>query len=132
MSLLRTALLRPQRAPFSTVPRRLASSEAHDEHHDDHHHVEDTTVYPKEDFSSSIWRNAIVFGLVGAALYKYAPSSEDPILTRFISHYSTPKTVWEDLNVKHLLQTVENQIDTLVIADARRPPVHRYRYPQYV
>ncbi|CCM00404.1 uncharacterized protein FIBRA_02434 [Fibroporia radiculosa] len=123
--------LRPRPQSFITPQSRLASSNSH---HDEHHgeqHVEDSVSYSKEDFSSPVWRNFVLLGLAAAGFYKLAPApGDDTYLTRFIAHYSTPRDVWENIRFKHLLLTVEGSDDTLLVADAKRPPIHRYRYPQ--
>lgn len=148
MSLARTALRIPkQAATQAAVARRFASSSAHDDHH---HHQEDNTVYPQESrrklvhhpclaltimaaFSTGLWRNIVLAGLAAAAFYKFAPvPGDETYLTKWIAQYSIPRETWNKANLTHLLLSVEGQQDTLVIADAKRPPVHRYRFPQYV
>ncbi|OBZ68131.1 hypothetical protein A0H81_11904 [Grifola frondosa] len=108
--------------------RRAASSDSHDHHHEEYH---DNNVYPKEDFLTPFWRNFIIFSAGVVAFYKYAPApSNDAYLTRWISQYATPAEVLERLGYKHLLLSAEQSVDNLIMADAKRPPVHRYRYPQ--
>ncbi|TFY55856.1 hypothetical protein EVJ58_g7984 [Rhodofomes roseus] len=134
MSLARAAgtVLRPRLISTPLLRTRAASSHAHEEHHDDHHgEAHDPTVYPKEDFSSPFWGRLALFGLGAVGFYKFAPSpDEDNIVTRVIAAYSTPREVWEKLSLKHLVQSVEVSDDSLLVADAQRAPVHRYRYPQ--
>lgn len=84
-------------------------------------------------FANKTWRNWVVAGLAAAAFYKFAPApGEETYLTRWIAHYSIDKSVWEHLNKKHLVLSAENQIENLIVADAQKPPVYRYRYPQCV
>ena len=67
------------------------------------------------------------------AFYKFAPApGEDNRLTAALAEYTKPSEFWEKLTVKHLLQTVEVSDGALLIGDAKRAPVHRYRYPQCV
>ncbi|KAI0686360.1 hypothetical protein BC835DRAFT_1256643, partial [Cytidiella melzeri] len=132
MSLARAALLKPRQSVVSAlVLRRPASSAAHEDHHEHHDHYEDTTVYPQESFSNKTWRNWALGGLAVALFYKFAPTpGDDAYLTRWISLYSTDKSLWADRLQKHLLLSAEGQVQSLIVADAKRPPVHRYRYPQ--
>ena len=53
-------------------------------------------------------------------------------MKRLIDHYRTPKEAWEKVNLRHLALEAQGSQETLIIADAQRPPVHRYRYPQCV
>lgn len=83
------------------------------------------------DFSSHVWGKSILAITGVLAFVKFAPSpDEDNYVTRAIAHYSTPPEYWTELNLKHLYLTTEKQAEALVIADAKKPPVHRYRYPQ--
>ncbi|KAI0342047.1 hypothetical protein BDW22DRAFT_1395900 [Trametopsis cervina] len=129
MSLARAALFKPRATVVSAaVSRRLASSAAHDDHH---HHPEDNTVYPQETFANKTWRNWALAGLAAILFYKFAPApGDETYLTRWIKMYQTEKSVWTELNNKHLALSAVGQIENLVVADARRPPVHRLRYPQ--
>jgi len=134
MSVSRVAgvVLRPRQATTSLLQRRFASTHSHDEHHEEHHgEHQDAVAFPKEDFSSPIWRNFVLFGLAVVGFYKFAPApGEDNVVSRTIAHYSTPGEVWERLTQNNLLLAVEASDDNLLVADAKRPPVHRYRYPQ--
>lgn len=72
----------------------------------------------------------MLFSLVVVGFYKYAPKrDEENQITRFLEHNATPREVWAKLNLQHLLLEAEGQVDTLIVADAKRGPVHRYRYP---
>ena len=85
------------------------------------------------DFSSGVWRNFIIFGLAVVGFYKFAPSpTEDNYITRWIAHYKTPNKVWESINFNHLVMSAQGCDDVLLVTDAKRPPIHRYRYPQSV
>ncbi|KAH9912880.1 hypothetical protein B0H21DRAFT_704133 [Amylocystis lapponica] len=124
------ALLRSRQATAPLLQRRFASSQGHNEHHHEEH-VQDITSYPKEDFSSPVWRSFLLLGIATAAFYKYAPApGEDTFVTSFIAHYITPSEVWSKIAYKHLLMSVEDSDENLLMADAKLPAVHRYRYPQ--
>lgn len=82
---------------------------------------------------NKVWLGWTLAGLTAVGFYKFAPSPEDDtVVSRFIQYYSTPKETWAKINVKHLLLSAEEQLDVLTIVDAKRPPVHRFRYPQCV
>ena len=75
----------------------------------------------------------LLISLAGVVGVKLAPSADkDVYLTRWIELYATPAAVWESLNAKNLAQSEEQAHTTLLLADASKPNVHRYRYPQYV
>ncbi|EPQ57423.1 hypothetical protein GLOTRDRAFT_110564 [Gloeophyllum trabeum ATCC 11539] len=121
------ALARP--GPSSTVVlgRRYLAADSH-AHHDEHH---DNTQYRPEGFTSAGWRYLIVGAAAVVAFYKWAPApGEEAYLTRYIKYYMTPAESWEAVNTKHLLLSAEAQAGSLLIAGAKRPLVHRYRYPQ--
>ena len=83
------------------------------------------------DFSSAGWRYLVLLGLGTAAFYNFAPApGEDTYLARFIAHYMTPAEVWRNYAEAHLLLSAESAQEALLVADARPPPVHRFRYPQ--
>ncbi|KZT63767.1 hypothetical protein DAEQUDRAFT_815457 [Daedalea quercina L-15889] len=134
MSLARAAgaIFKPRQAAPPLFRTRSASSHAHEEHQDDHHgEAHDSTPYSKEGFSGPFWKGLVIAGFGVVGFYKYAPGpGDDTLLTRAIASYSTPAQVWEKLSYKHLLQTVEVADDSLLVAEAKRAPVHRYRYPQ--
>ncbi|KIP06591.1 hypothetical protein PHLGIDRAFT_35859 [Phlebiopsis gigantea 11061_1 CR5-6] len=128
MSLLLRAVARPRQTLLASLPRRHASS-AHDEHHDHHH--EEHTVYPKEDFFNKVWLGWTFAGLAAVGWYKYAPEAgEGTYLTDWMSYYNTSSEVWNKINLQHLVMSTEGQMEVLTIADAKKPPVHRYRFPQ--
>ncbi|EKM54351.1 uncharacterized protein PHACADRAFT_258151 [Phanerochaete carnosa HHB-10118-sp] len=130
MSLLRAATARQKQALLSTLPRRNASTH-HEEHHHEEHHHEDTTVYPQETFANKVWLGWALAGLTASAFYKFAPSPEDDsYVKRLIDHYRIPKEAWEKINIKHLTLEAQGAQEMLIVADARRPPVHRFRFPQ--
>ena len=126
MSLSRAALLARQRPLSTFVPKRNASSSAHE-----HGHHEEPHDYPKEGFSGPFWRNTALASLLVAAAYKYAPEpSEDVYLTRWIALYTSPRDLWTDLAAKHTAMSLDQSETKLLVSDAQKPPVHRYRYPQ--
>lgn len=91
----------------------------------------DTVILVCIDFFNKVWLGWTVAGLVTMGWYNYAPGSgEGTYLTKAISHYITPHQVWERINLKHLTMSAEGQVDALTVGSAKRPPVHRYRYPQ--
>ncbi|OJT10773.1 hypothetical protein TRAPUB_12715 [Trametes pubescens] len=138
MSLARAAgaVLRPtQRAGTSLLQRRAASSHAHDEHHHDEHHGEyhDTNVYPPEVFNTPFWRTAVIAAFGVVAFYKFAPApSDETLIAKYVSRTMTSGEVWKDILFKHLLLSAQGSDETLLIADAKPPVVHRYRFPQCV
>ncbi|KAG5652238.1 hypothetical protein H0H81_005732 [Sphagnurus paluster] len=127
MSLSRVLLLARQRPASTLVSRRNGSTSSHshhDEYQDDHH-------YPKEGFAGPFWRNTVLSGLAIVLAYKYAPEpTNDTYLTRWIALYTTPRDQWLDMAVKHTAMSAESSETTLLITDAKKPTVHRYRYPQ--
>ena len=83
------------------------------------------------DFSSPIWRNFVLFSLFVVGFYKFAPSpNEENLVTKWLEHNATPREVWARLNLQHLRLTAESCRDRLIIAEAKKAPIHRYRYPQ--
>ncbi|CAL1707011.1 unnamed protein product [Somion occarium] len=113
------------------VASRFSSSHAgeHDQHHHDAH--ADAIAFPREDFSAPIWRRFILYSLLAVGFYKFAPSpKEDNPFSRFLDQYRTPQEVWAAVNLKHLELSAQSQVDNLLVAEAKRPPVHRFRYPQ--
>ena len=73
----------------------------------------------------------MLFGLAVAGFYNFAPTpGEDAYLTRWIAHYKPQKELWENINFQHLLLSAKGSDETLLVTDAKRPPIHRYRYPQ--
>ncbi|TFK18926.1 hypothetical protein FA15DRAFT_602417, partial [Coprinopsis marcescibilis] len=82
-------------------------------------------------FGSPVWRSVAVAGLAAVAFYKYAPErSENVYLTRWIALYTKPREHWLDLNAKHAAMSQTEADHSLLLHDARKPPVHRFRYPQ--
>ncbi|KAF8070263.1 hypothetical protein FPV67DRAFT_1668136 [Lyophyllum atratum] len=127
MSLPRALLLARQRSATTIVSRRKASSSTH-AHHEEHY---EEHQYPKEGFSGPFWRNTVLASLFAVAAYKYAPEpTEDVYLTRWIALYSPSREQWLDMAAKHTALSVESSETTLLVTNAKRPPVHRYRYPQ--
>ncbi|KAI0371132.1 hypothetical protein BV20DRAFT_965803 [Pilatotrama ljubarskyi] len=124
------ALVRPTRqAGTILIQRRAASSHAHDEHHHEEHH--DTNEYPPEVFNTPFWRRVALASLGVIAFYKYAPApgDENPI-AKYVARTMTPAQVWKNTGFKHLLLSAQGSDETLLVADAKPPVVHRYRFPQ--
>ncbi|KAF8647097.1 hypothetical protein AX16_006931 [Volvariella volvacea WC 439] len=128
MSLTRAAALARVRAvPVALASRRNASTASHG--HEEHHH--DDAQYPKEGFGGAVWRNTILAALVGVAFYKFAPEpGKDVYLTRWIAMYTRPSTEWLEINAKHAAQQQDVSDATILFADAKKPRIHRYRFPQ--
>ncbi|KAG1777557.1 hypothetical protein EV702DRAFT_1101889 [Suillus placidus] len=130
MSLARARLLLPRKhavGSVSLIQRRFAShdSHAHHEHHDDAHYS------PEAGFSTPFWRNTVLLSLFAVGFYKWAPSpNQDVYLTRWLAQYTTPSEIWATVNQKHLLLSHQASENTILQTDAKRPNVHRYRYPQ--
>ncbi|KAM6502357.1 hypothetical protein JOM56_002334 [Amanita muscaria] len=100
--------------------RMLTTTTAHEE-------------YPKEDYSSRIWRNALIASMLTVLAYKYAPEpGENTYLTRWIALYKTPRETWLDINARHTAQQQEASTHTILLSDAKKEVGHRYRYPQIV
>lgn len=73
----------------------------------------------------------MLLSVLAVGFYKFAPAPGDDVyLTRWLAYYSTPREVWQALNVKHLALTQEASVGTLLVADAQPPRAHRFRYPQ--
>ena len=141
MSLARVTLLALRRPTHTILPRAKAFSS-------DHHHHEEPHEYPQEGettyiascsllnvvitgFSGPFWRNTLIASLLLAAAYKYAPEPGDDVyLTRWIALYTTPRDLWTELATKHTAMSLDLSETKLLLNDARKPLVHRYRYPQ--
>jgi len=147
VSLARRAVFAASR----TRPTALATqSRAASSSHDDHHHQEDTTVYPTESavhswvssftpahaegytgFLTPFWGKVLLASILTGIGIKYAPEpSEDVYLTRWIALYRTPPEFWRDVSARHTALESEVSDNNLLVADARTPPIHRFRYPQ--
>ncbi|GLB37221.1 hypothetical protein LshimejAT787_0402720 [Lyophyllum shimeji] len=126
MSLARAVQLARQRPAAAIVSRRNASSSAHSQH-EDHH---DSEQYPSEGFSGPFWRNTVLASVLAVAAYKYAPEpTDDAYLTRWIALYTPSRDQWLDMAAKHTALSVEESETTLLVTSAKKPPVHRFRYP---
>ncbi|TDL24212.1 hypothetical protein BD410DRAFT_767386 [Rickenella mellea] len=131
--------VRPRSSATAGVPlqRRLSSTESH--HHDEHH--ESSAEYPKEGFTGPFWRNTTILAIIGFGAINFAPegilkgagtsgTEDPPWLTRVLAHYAPSLKTWERLNAKHLELTEEQANYNLFVQDAKRPVMHRFRYPQ--
>ena len=82
-------------------------------------------------FASKGWAYTVAAALATVAFYKYAPApGEANYITRYIEYYQTPRELWERINNHHLAISHDASEAKLLIDDAKRPPIHRYRYPQ--
>jgi len=121
MSLARARFLGFTRSKLAVPFRRHASS-GHGEGH---------ASFPKEDFATPFWRNALIVGGLAVVAYKYAPEPGDNVyLTRWIAMYTPRPEAWLDLNAKHTAQQEIEAENSRLMTSARQPPVYRYRYPQ--
>jgi hypothetical protein len=78
-----------------------------------------------------MWRNGMLLALASVGFYKFAPTpSEDVFLTRWIALYTTPVDEWVRRTAKHLSLAQANSETEKLFAEAKKPAVHRYRYPQ--
>jgi len=128
MLIRRAALTTVRSTTFLSTQRRTASSSHDHGHHEEHH---DSTVYPVEGFGNAFWRNVLLLSLAGVATYKYAPRADDNLyLTRWIKMYTNSPDHWLELNAKHTAQQMEVSHTGMLLNDAKRPAVHRFRYPQ--
>jgi hypothetical protein len=91
----------------------------------------DAEAFPQESIGSTTWRNFIVWSLVGIGFYKFAPSpGENATITQWIKKISFPREFWAERNSKHAAQSQESAEHTLLVTDAKKERVHRYRYQQ--
>jgi len=82
-------------------------------------------------FSTPFWRNTVVLSLLAVGFYKWAPSpNQDVYLTQWLAQLMEPRDFWAAINEKHLLLSQQASDNTILQADAQRPSIHRYRYPQ--
>ncbi|KAK2467778.1 hypothetical protein APHAL10511_000073 [Amanita phalloides] len=103
------------------LQRRFVSNVTHGEH--EHYH--------REDFSSPVWRNALIASLLAVVACKYAPEPGDgTYLTRWIAFYQTPRSRWLEMNADHTVKQLEASEQNILLSDAQKEPAHRYRYPQ--
>lgn len=114
--------------------------------------------FPSENFGAPIWRYTFLGAIAVFGLYRIstlhadphpsrasssgrsAPGNESednlhvegekPWLTRYIEHWTTPSSVWKERNARHLELVREKAEERLLLQDAERPPVHRFRYTQ--
>ena len=84
-------------------------------------------------FNTPFWRRAVLAAVGVVAFYKYAPApGDDTAIARWISRSMTPAEVWQSTSFTHLLKSVQGADETLLVAEAKPPVVHRYRFPQCV
>ncbi|KAJ8592729.1 hypothetical protein M405DRAFT_872823 [Rhizopogon salebrosus TDB-379] len=115
---------RPAAGSASLIQRKFAS-------HDSHAHHDDTHYSSEAGFSTPFWRNTVALSLLAVGFYKFAPSpNQDVYLTQWLAQYMTPRDFWAAINEKHLLLSQQASDNTILQADAKRPNIHRYRYPQ--
>lgn len=82
-------------------------------------------------FFTPFWRNTLFLSLAAVGFYKWAPKSDEKAyLTKWLSHYSTPREVWTAINEQQLLRSQEVAVNNVLQTSAQRPSMVRYRYPQ--
>ncbi|KAF9071082.1 hypothetical protein BDP27DRAFT_1446572 [Rhodocollybia butyracea] len=124
--LARTGLVARQRVFSPLIRQRNASSS-----HEDHHVEEDSTVYPKEGFTSPAWRRFFVVSILAGVAIKFAEEqSEEAFITRWIAMYTTSSEKWLDMNAGHTALSKGSAETVHLITSASRPPMHRMRFPQ--
>ena len=80
----------------------------------------------------TLWENAVECLEHGGLADFKSEDYEKSAFTRALAQYQTPQEYWAKINDKHLALTAEAQTDNLLVANAKPPPVHRYRFPQCV
>lgn len=144
MSFTRATLLAQQRPAASLIRSASTSVQTHHgEHHEDRYPKEGPFVlyqsvgvrftdnHLQPGFGSPIWGYAMLCSLLAVGAYKYAPEpTGDVYLTRWIAMYTSPRNLWLDLNAKHTALQQDISEGNLLLSDAKKPRVHRYRYPQ--
>ena len=84
-------------------------------------------------FNTPFWRRVVIAGVGIVAFYKFAPEpTNDTALAKYISSTMTAPEVWSNASFKHLVLSAKGSEETLLMADAKPPVVHRYRFPQCV
>ncbi|RHZ88517.1 hypothetical protein Glove_22g119 [Diversispora epigaea] len=89
----------------------------------------------KEGFGAPIWRNSLIVCLVGFAWYhldKYITKSGEnkhPI-TELIESWMTPDAEWRRITLNNLAYKTKTAEDTMLMLEARPPPMYRLRYPE--
>lgn len=82
-------------------------------------------------FGGPVWRYTILGSLLAIGAYNYAPEpTNDVYLTRWIAMYTAPRSLWLELNAKRTALAEDNSETNLLLSDAKKPRVHRFRYPQ--
>ena len=104
-------------------------------------------------FNNTFWRNTILAVVLSFATYRlslsHAPSAkpinldeshdpEDtlieakdkdmPYLTRYLAYHMPREGMWKERNDKHFELTVKQAEDKLLLQDAQRPKIRRFRY----
>ena len=81
------------------------------------------------------WRNTLLvtFGLGG--LYNYAPEAFNTeggkhVITRYIVFNSSKRETTEERNVGHLALSIDSANERLLVQQAQRPKIYRYRNPR--
>lgn len=153
----RLARVRPAAIKASSSRRLASTSSDHHDHHD-HHGSSDGVEYPKEGacvksrfnglykvdmliiwtigFSGPFWRNTVLFVAITTGVATLAPEGllspsgdEAPWLTRVLSHYAPKAGLWARTNEAHLEREEEKAQYNHVVQTAKRPQVHRFKYP---
>ena len=84
-------------------------------------------------FNTPFWRRVVLAGVGIVAFYKYAPEpTEDNPIAKYVKSTMAQPEYWKDTAFNHLLLSAKGSDETLLVADAKPPVVHRYRFPQCV
>ncbi|KIM61603.1 hypothetical protein SCLCIDRAFT_869553 [Scleroderma citrinum Foug A] len=96
-----------------------------------HEDLDGTQTHAESGFFTPFWRNTLFLSLAAVGFYKWAPKSDEKAyLTKWLSHYSTPREVWTAINEQQLLRSQEVAVNNVLQTSAQRPSMVRYRYPQ--
>lgn len=104
-------------------------------------------------FNTTFWRNTILAVVLSFATYRlslsHAPSAKPinldethdpeaqlteakdadmPYLTRYLAYHMPREGMWKERNDKHFELTVKQAEDKLLLQDAQRPKIRRFRY----
>ena len=84
-------------------------------------------------WNTPFWRRAFLAGLGVVAFYKFAPApGDDTTIAKYISKNMSPAALWDATSFSHLIKSAERSDEVLLVADAKPPTIHRYRFPQCV
>lgn len=116
-------------------------------------YITTTTLSNGAGFGGAFWRNSVIALVVSYAAYKasiaFTPAAQGsdlnvehdptatpteaddknmPWLTRYIAYHLPREGLWKERNAKHLELTVKQAEDQLLVQEAQKPAVRRFRY----